>query len=107
MGARRDAARACDGQPEDRGDARAAAPAGGGGPAGRVSTGARRGGGQVIPRPDGWRPGGPAPWVTPVDAGPFSLDTVVSAVAARDRSRDPSVPALDDVPLFPEARPSA
>jgi 8-oxo-dGTP pyrophosphatase MutT (NUDIX family) len=45
--------------------------------------------------------------VTPLDAGPFALDTVVSAVAARDRSRDPSVPALDDVPLFPGARPSA
>jgi len=71
-----------------------------------VSTG-DRGGGQVIPRPEGWRPGGPAPWTAPRDGGPFALDSVVAAVAARTRSHDPARPNPDDAPLFPNARPSA
>jgi 8-oxo-dGTP pyrophosphatase MutT (NUDIX family) len=72
-----------------------------------VSTGDRRGGGQVIPRPEGWRAGGPAPWAAPVDTGPFALDTVVRAVAARSRAPHPSLPGLEDAPSFPNARPSA
>ena len=65
------------------------------------------GGGQVIPRPEGWRPGGPAPWTATRDAGPLALDAVIAAVTARTRSRDPARPDLDDAPLFPDARPSA
>jgi 8-oxo-dGTP pyrophosphatase MutT (NUDIX family) len=54
----------------------------------------------VVPRPEGWRPGGPAPWSTPPDGASFALDAVVDAVR-----RQP--PAGDPLPLFPGARPSA
>jgi 8-oxo-dGTP pyrophosphatase MutT (NUDIX family) len=72
-----------------------------------VSTAARRGGGQLIPRPEGWRPGGPAPWVAPVGPGRFALDVVVAAVSSRARLRDPTRADPEDAPLFPNARPSA
>jgi mutator protein MutT len=72
-----------------------------------VSAGPRRGGGQLIPRPVGWRPGGPAPWAAPVESGPFALDAVVAAVAARTSSRDAAHPDPRDAPLFPNAQPSA
>ncbi len=103
-----DTARPGDGQPQDRGDARAAAPAGGGLTGRRGERLATAAAGQVIPRPDGLAPGrsgavGRRPGRRPVRAG------------CRDRgrrrpnavARDPARPDLDDAPLFPDARPSA
>lgn len=43
---------------------------------------ASRGGPQRIPRPDTWRPGGPAPWAH-LDPVEVSLDDVTAALAAR------------------------
>ncbi|HEY8093413.1 MAG TPA: CoA pyrophosphatase [Acidimicrobiales bacterium] len=60
-----------------------------------------RGGGQIVPRPDGWRPGSPAPWGSPPAGACLDIEAVVRAVAARQ-----SAPEAD-LPLFPGARPSA
>jgi 8-oxo-dGTP pyrophosphatase MutT (NUDIX family) len=54
----------------------------------------------MVPRPEGWRLGGPAPWSRPEDGTPFALDAVVGAIRSRP-------PAADALPLFPGARPSA
>jgi peroxisomal coenzyme A diphosphatase NUDT7 len=64
-----------------------------------VSTAHRRGGSQVVPRPPGWRLGGPAPWRTS-DDGAFAVESVVAAVRAHQ-------PEVRHLPLFPGARPSA
>jgi peroxisomal coenzyme A diphosphatase NUDT7 len=64
------------------------------------SSGPRRGGSQVVPRPEGWRLGGPAPWPAPHEGGTFALDAVVDAVR-----RQP--PNANEVPLFQGARASA
>jgi 8-oxo-dGTP pyrophosphatase MutT (NUDIX family) len=53
-----------------------------------------------VPRPDGWRLGGPAPWSAPLDAAPFALDALVDAVRGQP-------PRANEVPLFAGARPSA
>lgn len=55
----------------------------------------RAGGGQVIPRPDAWRPGPPAPWR---DGTVPTLDRVLAAVPAVSRPVHPT---------FADARPSA
>jgi peroxisomal coenzyme A diphosphatase NUDT7 len=70
------------------------------GPLRESSTGPRRGGSQVVPRPEGWRLGGPAPWPASLDDATFALDAVVAAVQGQ---------SLADaaLPLFPGARPSA
>ena len=65
-----------------------------------MSTAPRRGGTQVVPRPEGWRLGGPPPWARPHDDAMLSLDAVVAAVRTRR-------PPLEELPLFPGARPSA
>jgi len=65
-----------------------------------VSLSRPRGGAQIIPRPDQWRPGGPAPWSSPGGAQ-FALDAVLDAVARVD-----PVAGLA-VPTFPGARRSA
>ena len=64
------------------------------------SSGPRRGGSQVVPRPEGWRLGGPAPWPAPQNGGRFALDAVADAVR-----RQP--PNANEVPLFQGARASA
>lgn len=56
-----------------------------------------RGGRQVIPRPDAWRLGDPAPWVG--GTAPRAVDDVVRRVAAD--------PPRTLAPPFPGARPSA
>lgn len=60
-----------------------------------TSSGRRPGGQQIVPRPERWAPGPPAPW--DVDAAP-TLDEVLTAVPETDR------PVL---PSFPNARHSA
>ena len=60
-----------------------------------------RGGGQIVPRPDGWRSGSPAPWGSRPYGSSLDVVTVVGAVAAR-----PSTPE-DDLPVPPGVRPSA
>ena len=70
------------------------------GPLREDSAGPRRGGNQVVPRPEGWRLGGPAPWSVPQDVAPFALHAVVDAVRGQPRS-------ANAVPLFQGARPSA
>jgi 8-oxo-dGTP pyrophosphatase MutT (NUDIX family) len=70
------------------------------GPLGQPGSEPRRGGSQVVPRPAGWRLGGPAPWSAPRDDATFAVDAVVGAV-----ERQP--PRADEVPLFDGARPSA
>jgi 8-oxo-dGTP pyrophosphatase MutT (NUDIX family) len=56
----------------------------------------------VIPRPDVWRIGDPAPWSGPHDRRRFDLDAVTAAVADH-RPGDGD----QEAPAFPEARPSA
>jgi 8-oxo-dGTP pyrophosphatase MutT (NUDIX family) len=63
-------------------------------------SGSRRGGSQVVPRPEGWRLGGAAPWPPAPDGGRFALEAVVEAVR-----RQP--PNANEVPLFQGARASA
>jgi peroxisomal coenzyme A diphosphatase NUDT7 len=46
-----------------------------------VTSPVRRGGAQVIPRPEVWRPGGPAPWRDAVFGHRFDVDSVARAVA--------------------------
>ncbi len=60
-----------------------------------ATAGRRPGGRQIVPRPDRWAPGPPAPWEAGVSP---SLDDVVTAVPAAER------PVL---PSFPNARHSA
>jgi 8-oxo-dGTP pyrophosphatase MutT (NUDIX family) len=57
-----------------------------------VSEAARRGGAQIIPRPEIWRPGGPPPWPASDVAHRFGADSVGAAVARRSLSPEP--PAL-------------
>ena len=57
--------------------------------------GSRPGGNQVVPRPDGWEPGPPAPWEP---GATVSLDGILAVVPERD------APLL---PAFPQARHSA
>ncbi|HET9601599.1 MAG TPA: CoA pyrophosphatase [Acidimicrobiales bacterium] len=65
-----------------------------------MSSAAARGGRQIVPRPDAWRAGGPAPWEEPAAASSFALSVVVEAVAGFD--------VADDVPRpAPDARRSA
>ena len=54
-----------------------------------MSEPARRGGAQIIPRPEVWRAGGPAPWDTAPLAHRFGADSVAEAVAARTPTDDP------------------
>ncbi len=58
----------------------------------------RRGGGQHIPRPDGWRLGPAAPWARRSQVA-IRLDDLVSLVGARE--------PVHTVPTFPGARSSA
>ena len=53
-----------------------------------------------MPRPEGWRLGGPAPWSAPQGGAALALDAVVHAVRAQP-------PGANEVPLFEGARPSA
>lgn len=55
----------------------------------------RRGGAQIVPRPERWAPGPPPPWSPGAAAG---LDEFLAAVPPSDR------PVL---PAFPDARPAA
>jgi len=96
---------------------------------GRRPGGPRRGGEQIVPRPDVWRLGAPAPWPQP-PAGPSSalgLDSVIAAVAGRRPGTvggglavetvpeedvetapvDVDGVTADGVPMFAGARPSA
>lgn len=70
----------------------------------------RRGGAQVIPRPPGWRPGGPPPWHDlPVPHRRFSLDEVRAALRDHPVARRDTTTAEDNraaavlLALFEEA----
>ena len=75
-----------------------------------------RTGPQVIPRPPGARPGGPAPWahLDPAVRSSVPLAAVVDAVVARDRSTDAAAVAAEVsefsrrfADAFPVANPAA
>jgi 8-oxo-dGTP pyrophosphatase MutT (NUDIX family) len=55
-----------------------------------VTTPARRGGAQIIPRPEVWRPGGPAPWHDAAAGDRFDIDSVASAVEGLTHLHQPA-----------------
>jgi 8-oxo-dGTP pyrophosphatase MutT (NUDIX family) len=67
-----------------------------------VTSSPPRGGAQVIPRPDVWRLGDPAPWAGQYERRRFDLELVLEALGARRPAGRGT-----EAPVFPQARPSA